>query len=333
MSREAALRELRDAWGSCRADPGFVRDLRRCLAEHAGRPTPLRRADHLAGHLGGGIRLYLKREDLAHTGTHEINSCLGQALLARRMGKARLIAGIGDGRHGVAAASAAAALGLRCVVFADAPSRADREDDLARIRMMGAEVVLSGAAGPEDADREAGRDWGARFHDSLFLPGALVAENPYPAILRDLQSVIGHEARSQMLEAEGRMPDSIIAWAGGSGGPAGLLQAFLDDREVRMFRAVAAGSGAGAAAGLAGDRVVEVPVDEAAARAAFRLLASSEGILPALESAHAVALAIRQAPRGELGAIVLVGLSGRAGASLVRRVSEDAAAAPGRGSA
>ena len=322
MTPETALVELENAWRSCRRDPGFVRELRRHFAQHAGRPTPLTRADRLADRLGGGLRLYLKREDLTTTGTAGITVCLGHALLARHLGKSRLVAGAGAGRHGVEAARAAAALGLRCVVYVGRGST--RETDLVRMRQFGAEVVPAAAraAAIEDADLEAERDWAASLGDTYLLPASYAGDHPYPAIERDFEGVIGHEARVQVLECEGRMPDALVACVGRGSGAMGLFQAFLDDREVLLFgvEAEEAGSVADAPEGAPAaprprsgvpERVRSMAVADAEALAAVQLLAATEGILPGPFAARAVAHVARQGRGGGLGQVVLVGISDR----------------------
>jgi tryptophan synthase beta chain len=309
MTPGAALFELEQAWRGCRKDPDFVRELRLQFARNAGRPTPLTRADRLADRLGGGLRLYLKREDLTPTGTPGITVCLGHALLARHLGKTRLVGGAGAGRHGVAVASAAKALGLRCVIYMDGEEALRGESDIARMRQMGADVVPI-AARPgtiEDADREAARDWAEHLAETYLVPASWPQESPYAAIERDLEVVIGHEARVQVLECEGRMPDAVVACVGRGSGALGLFQAFLDDREVLMF---------GVPAGEAGhpglpDRVRAMAVTDAEALEARQVLAATEGILPGPGAARAVALVARQGRRGDLGRTILIAIPDR----------------------
>jgi tryptophan synthase beta chain len=356
------LLELEEAWNVQRSDPSFISELRRHLASYAGRPTPLFRADNLAARVGGGLRLYLKREDLTHTGAHKINNCLGQALLARRMGKSRLVAETGAGQHGVATASVAALFGFRCTVYMGEEDMRRQALNVFRMRLLGAEVsaVSAGSRTLKEAISEAMRDWVTNVRDTHYVLGSVLGPHPYPTLVRDLQAVIGHEARQQILAAEGRMPDTLVACVGGGSNSIGLFHAFLDDRDVRMVGVEAGGSGpeagrhaarfAGGSPGvLHGSRTfilqdadgnvesthsVSAGLDYAAigpehaalhdagrvryaqasddeALAAFQLLAVSEGILPALESAHAIAHVAREAAGGALGQIVIVNLSGR----------------------
>ena len=356
------LRELEEAWSVQRSDPSFISELRRHLASYAGRPTPLFRADNLAARVGGGLRVYLKREDLTHTGAHKINNCVGQALLARRMGKTRLVAETGAGQHGVATASVAALFGFRCTVYMGEEDMRRQALNVFRMRLLGAEVsaVTAGSRTLKEAISEAMRDWVTNVRDTHYVLGSVLGPHPYPTLVRDLQAVIGHEARQQILAAEGRMPDSLVACVGGGSNSIGLFHAFLEDREVRMVGVEAGGSGPGAgrhAARFAGGspgvlhgsrtfilqdadgnvepthsvsagldyaaigpehaalhdagRVTYAQASDDEALAAFQLLAVSEGILPALESAHAIAYVAREAAGGALGQVVIVNLSGR----------------------
>ena len=211
------LQELEEAWRSARADPGFLKELDHYLKSYAGRPTPLYRADNLAARLGGGTRVYLKREDLAHTGAHKINNTLGQALLARRMGKTRVIAETGAGQHGVATATVAALFRLRCAIYMGEEDMRRQALNVYRMRLLGAEVVpvAAGSRTLKDAISEAMRDWVTHVKDTHYILGSVLGAHPYPAMVRDFQSVIGHEARLQILEAEGRLPDALIACVGG----------------------------------------------------------------------------------------------------------------------
>jgi tryptophan synthase beta chain len=356
------LLDLEAAWQDARSDPEFIALLRRTLASFAGRPTPLFRADNLAKRIGGDLRVYLKREDLAHTGAHKINNSLGQALLARRMGKTRLVAETGAGQHGVATAAAAALLGLRCVVYMGEEDMRRQELNVVRMRLLGASVekVVAGSRTLKDAISEAMRDWVTHVRETHYVLGSVLGPHPYPSMVRDFQSVIGHEARQQILAAEGRMPAALVACVGGGSNSIGLFHAFLDDREVRMIGVEAGGRGldpgahaarfAGGSIGVlhgtrtfilqddAGNvlpthsvsagldyaavgpehaalrdrgRVVYEHVSDEEALAAFRLLAECEGILPALESSHAVAWLRREAPCGRVAGTVIVNLSGR----------------------
>ncbi len=356
------LEQLEEAWRQARSDPGFLKDLDRYLRTYAGRPTALYRADTLSTRLGGGTRVYLKREDLAHTGAHKINNTLGQALLARRMGKTRVVAETGAGQHGVATATVAALFGLRCTVYMGDEDMRRQALNVYRMRLLGAEVkpVLAGSRTLKEAISEAMRDWVTHVGDTHYILGSVLGAHPYPAMVRDFQSVIGHEARLQILEAEGRMPDCLLACVGGGSNSIGLFHAFLDDRQVRMIGVEAGGTSldpgrhaarfAGGSLGVlqgtrtfllqdeAGNilpthsvsagldyaavgpehaylrdqgRVVYTHVSDSEALEAFHALAETEGIIPALESAHAVAYLLREGGDGRLGRLIIVNLSGR----------------------
>ncbi|HYS06152.1 MAG TPA: tryptophan synthase subunit beta [Candidatus Dormibacteraeota bacterium] len=356
------LEQLEEAWRQARSDPGFLKDLDRYLRTYAGRPTALYRADTLSTRLGGGTRVYLKREDLAHTGAHKINNTLGQALLARRMGKRRVVAETGAGQHGVATATVAALFGLRCTVYMGDEDMRRQALNVYRMRLLGAEVkpVLAGSRTLKEAISEAMRDWVTHVNDTHYILGSVLGAHPYPAMVRDFQSVIGHEARLQILEAEGRMPDCLLACVGGGSNSIGLFHAFLDDRQVRMIGVEAGGTSldpgchaarfAGGSLGVlqgtrtfllqdeAGNilpthsvsagldyaavgpehaylrdqgRVVYTHVSDSEALEAFHALAETEGIIPALESAHAVAYLLREGGDGRLGRLIIVNLSGR----------------------
>ena len=356
------LEDLEDAWREARTDPGFLKDLDRYLRSYAGRPTALYRADNLSARLGGGTRVYLKREDLAHTGAHKINNAIGQALLARRMGKTRVVAETGAGQHGVATATVAALFGLRCTVYMGEEDMRRQALNVYRMRLLGAEVspVLAGSRTLKEAISEAMRDWVTNVNDTHYILGSVLGAHPYPAMVRDFQSVIGHEARLQILEAEGRMPDSLVACVGGGSNSIGLFHAFLDDRDVRMIGVEAGGTSldpgrhaarfAGGSLGVlqgtrtfllqdeAGNilpthsvsagldyaavgpehaylrdqgRAVYTHVSDGEALEAFHVLAEMEGIIPALESAHAVAYLLREGGDARLGRLIIVNLSGR----------------------
>ena len=340
-----ALDELERGWDEARADPEFTAALDELHRTYAGRPTPLTAAHRLAP----GRRLYLKREDLCHTGAHKINNALGQALLAVRLGKRRIVAETGAGQHGVAVAAACARFGLACTVYMGAEDMRRQRPNVDRMRLLGAEIrpVDLGTATLKEAISEAIRDWITTVESTHYLIGSCVGPHPYPAIVRELQSVIGVEARTQILEAEGRLPDAAVACVGGGSNAIGLFAAFLDDRDVALIGAEAAGA-ASLSAGRAGvlhgarsrvladgdgqvldthsisagldypgvgpehaalrdaGRAGYVTVTDEEALDAFRLLARTEGIIPALESAHAVAAALRLDAE-----LVLVGLSGR----------------------
>ncbi len=359
-----AVEELEAAYEAARGDESFQRELQELLQKYVGRPTPLFHARRLSQALGGA-QIYLKREDLAHTGAHKINNALGQALLAKRMGKRRVIAETGAGQHGVATATAAALLGLECVVYMGAVDMARQQPNVLRMRLLGAEVrsVESGTRTLKDAINEAIRDWVTNVHDTHYLLGSALGPHPYPTIVRDFQRIIGDEARKQILEQAGRLPDACIACVGGGSNAIGLFTAFLNDPSVRLIGVEAGGQGIESgrhaarfadprlgrpgvlhgtytyvlqtedgqiaethsiSAGLdyaavgpehaylrAIGRVEYTWASDAQALEAFQTLARTEGILPALESAHAVAEAIRFAPTLSCDAILLVNLSGR----------------------
>ena len=358
------LAELDAAYQEMHRDTAFQTELQRLMTTYVGRPTPLTHARRLSAQLRGA-QIYLKREDLAHTGAHKINNALGQALLAQRMGKRRVIAETGAGQHGVATATAAALLGLECVVYMGSVDITRQRPNVLRMRLLGAEVrpVESGTRTLKDAVNEAIRDWVANVRDTHYLLGSALGPHPYPSMVRDFQAVIGREARQQMLDQAGRLPDTCIACVGGGSNSIGLFHAFLGDHDVRLV-GVEAG-GLGIASGqhaarfsdpqigrpgvlhgaytyvlqnsdgqIAATHSISAGLDYAAvgpehaylrqigraeytyanddeALDAFQRLARSEGILPALESAHAVAEAIRQAPHLPSEAILLVNLSGR----------------------
>jgi tryptophan synthase beta chain len=354
-----ALDELEIGWGRARDDPEFRAELERLWCTYAGRPTPL----YLAGRLSQERRIYLKREDLCHTGAHKINNALGQALLALRLGKRRIVAETGAGQHGVATAAVCARFGLECVVYMGAEDARRQRPNLDRMRLLGAEVRLVdfGTRSLKEAISEAIRDWITNVDTTHYLIGSCVGPHPYPAIVRELQSVIGREARAQILEAEGRLPDAVVACVGGGSNAIGLFAGFLDDPDVRLVGVEAAGAaslGVGRPAVLHGarsfaladgdgqildahsisagldypgvgpehaflrdtGRVRYLSVTDDDALAAFHLLAEREGILPALEPAHAIAAALRTE-----GEVVVVGLSGRGDKDLDVVLQADAA--------
>jgi len=356
----APLQELEQAYLAARRDPAFRRELARYLREYAGRPTPLYFCQRLSEHLGGA-RIYLKREDLAHTGSHKINNVLGQALLALRMGKRRLIAETGAGQHGVAAATAAALFGLECEVYMGEEDTVRQALNVFRMQLLGARVVTvtSGSRTLKDAINEAFRDWVTNVRHTFYVIGSVVGAHPYPLMVRDFQSVIGRETRRQVLAREGRLPDVIVACVGGGSNAMGIFYPFLRD-PVRLVGAEAAGrglsSGAHAASLVAGEpgvlhgaatkllqdrygqisqthsvsagldypgvgpehawlqatgRAQYVGVTDQEALEAFQLLSRLEGVIPALESAHAVAWASRLAPTLRPDQVIIVNLSGR----------------------
>lgn len=358
------LQELEQAFTTALGDAEFKATLDSLLKTYVGRPTPLTYARRLSAALGGA-QIYLKREDLAHSGAHKINNALGQALLAQRMGKRRVVAETGAGQHGVATATACALLGLECVIYMGDVDMARQQPNVLRMRLLGAEVrpVTSGSRTLKDAVNEAIRDWVTHVHDTYYLIGSALGPHPYPHIVREFQAVIGQEARAQILAACGRLPDVCIACVGGGSNAIGLFSAFLDDASVRLIGVEAGGlglasgqhaarlaEGAGARPGVlhgnltyllqdedgqvlgthsisAGldypavgpqhawlyeqGRVTYTTATDQEALQAFQMLARLEGILPALESAHALAEAIRLAPQLPVDATILVSLSGR----------------------
>ncbi|TAN20841.1 MAG: tryptophan synthase subunit beta [Acidobacteria bacterium] len=359
------LDELVSAYEEAKRDPSFTAELNELLQKFAGRPTPLTFAPRLTAELGGA-RIYLKREDLLHTGAHKINNCLGQALLARRMGKRRIIAETGAGQHGVATATVCAHFGMECVVYMGADDMARQALNVARMRLLGAEVraVNSGSRTLKDAINEAMRDWVSRCTDTHYLLGSVLGAHPYPAMVRDFHICIGREARQQILAAEGRLPAALIACVGGGSNAIGLFHAFLNDPGVALIGVEAGGRGtalgqhaarfqAGEGGGTPGvlqgtfsyllqdaygqvapthsisagldypsvgpehaelhdrRRAEYVAADDAAALEACQRLSRLEGIIPALESAHAVAEACRRAPQMELDSAMIINISGR----------------------
>lgn len=363
----APLEELERVYAEACADRDFGRQLDSLLGSFAGRPTPLQFASRLTEHLGGA-RIYIKREDLLHTGAHKINNCLGQGLLAVRMGKQRIIAETGAGQHGVASAAIAARLGLTCTVYMGTEDMERQRLNVFRMRLLGAEVigVDAGSRTLKDAINEAMRDWVTNVRTSHYLLGSVLGAHPYPQIVRDFQKIIGEEAREQILRAENRLPDYLFACVGGGSNSMGLFHAFLGDSSVKMVGVEAGGRGkslgehaarlaaaqgfTGARPGVLqgtytyvlqtsdgqistthsvsagldypavgpehawlaeGRRVEYTAVGDEEAIEAARTLAHVEGIIPALESAHALAELIRRAPKMKKDEMVIFNLSGR----------------------
>jgi len=356
----APVDELREAYFAARKDPVFLAELQGLLSSFVGRPTPLYEARRLPE--SSGVRVFIKREDLAHTGAHKINNALGQALLARRMGKRRIVAETGAGQHGVATATACALLGLDCVVYMGSEDMARQALNVFRMRVLGAtvEAVDAGSKTLKDAINEAMRDWVANVESTYYLLGSVLGPHPYPLMVREFQSVIGQEARAAILAQAGRLPHLVVACVGGGSNAMGIFDAFVDDAGVRLVGVEAGGRGrgpgdhaarfAGGAPGvLHGTRSMVLQddhgnilpthsvsagldypsigpehawlastgrteyawIDDADALRGFEWLARSEGILPALESSHAVAWLQRTLPELPKGTIVLVNLSGR----------------------
>lgn len=353
--------DLERAFEAALIDPAFRAELERFQAEFVGRPNPLYFAERLTEHLGGA-KIYFKREELNHTGAHKINNCIGQILLARRMGKTRIIAETGAGMHGVATATVAARFGLPCVVYMGATDIERQRDNVSRMRLLGAQIVpvTSGTGTLKDAMNEALRDWVTNVDNTFYMIGTVAGPHPYPTMVREFQAVIGREARSQMLAREGRLPDSLVACIGGGSNAMGLFHAFLDDPGVRMVGVEAAGEGidsgrhaASLKGGVAGvlhgnrtyllqnedgqitdahsisagldypgigpehawlheqGRVEYVAVTDSEALEAFQLCCRKEGIIPALETAHALAEVSRRAPGLPRDHLMVVCLSGR----------------------
>jgi tryptophan synthase beta chain len=357
----APVEELERAYLDARRDPEFRATLVGLLRDYVGRPTPLYEARRLSAALGGA-RVFLKREDLAHTGAHKINNALGQALLAQRMGKRRIVAETGAGQHGVATATVCGLLGLECHVYMGAEDMERQSLNVFRMRLLGATVtpVEAGSRTLKDAINEAMRDWVTNVADTYYLLGSVLGPHPYPLMVREFQSVIGQEARAQILETIDRLPDAVVACIGGGSNAMGIFDAFVDDHDVRLIGVEAGGRGirkgehaarfAGGAAGvLQGTRSyvlqdengnIELThsvsagldyaaigpehaslyetgraeytwIDDDAALAAFQRLGREEGILPALESSHAIAHVCRIAPAMPRDSAILVNLSGR----------------------
>ncbi len=357
-----ALAELTEAWEEAREDAAFQQELGQLLRDYVGRPTPLHHAHRLTGY-AGGADIYLKREDLAHTGAHKINNALGQGLLAKRMGKRRIVAETGAGQHGVATATVCALLGIDCVVYMGEEDMRRQAPNVYRMGMLGAEVrpVTAGSRTLKEAISETIRDWVTNVRDTHYIIGSVVGPHPYPMMVRDLQSVIGRESREQMLAQAGRLPDAVVACVGGGSNSMGQFHAFIPDESVRLIGVEAGGEGVetgrhaasigGGSVGVLhgsmsyivqdGDgqihethsisagldypgvgpehawlrqsgRAEYVSITDEEAVAAFRLTCELEGIIPALESSHAVAYTVQTlaADVGKDGA-VLVCMSGR----------------------
>src|SRR5262245_7782029 len=355
------VEELERAYTTARNDPRFQAEFLRLLKDYVGRPTPISEARRLTD-AAGGARIFLKREDLTHTGAHKINNALGQALLALRMGKRRIVAETGAGQHGVATATACALLGLECHVYMGAEDMDRQALNVFRMRLLGAEVlrVDAGSRTLKDAINEAMRDWVTNVGDTYYLLGSVLGPHPYPLMVREFQAVIGREARPQILQLAGRLPDAVVACVGGGSNAMGIFDAFIDDRDVRLVGVEAGGERiargrhaarfAGGSAGVlqgtrtyvlqdedgnielthsvsagldyaavgpehawlrAQGRTEYVHVSDADVLAAFQTLARLEGILPALESSHAIAHAQTLARTMSPEAVLLVNLSGR----------------------
>jgi tryptophan synthase beta chain len=353
--------ELEAAYELAKVDPAFRAEFDDLLTHYVGRPSPLYFAERLTEHLGGA-KIYLKRDELNHTGAHKINNCIGQILLAKRMGKTRIIAETGAGQHGVATATVAARFGLPCTIYMGSRDIARQAPNVFRMKLLGAEVrsVESGSKTLKDAMNDALRDWVTNVHDTFYIIGTAAGPHPYPAMVRDFQSVIGTEARAQILDREGRLPDLLVAAIGGGSNAIGLFHPFLDDASVRMVGIEASGHGleSGAhAASLAGGRpgvlhgnktmllqdedgqiteahsisagldypgigpehawlhaigrVEYQAATDAEALEAFKLLCSIEGIIPALEPAHALAAIARMAPAMAADQLIVANLCGR----------------------
>jgi tryptophan synthase beta chain len=352
--------DLERHYRAAKNDPAFAAEFDDLLEHYVGRPSPLYYAERLTEHLGGA-KIYFKRDELNHTGAHKINNCIGQILLAKRMGKTRIIAETGAGQHGVATATVAARFGLPCTIFMGARDVERQSPNVFRMKLLGAEVVpvTSGAQTLKDAMNEALRDWVANVHDTFYIIGTAAGPHPYPELVRDFQSVIGKEARAQILSREGRLPDMLVAAIGGGSNAIGLFHPFLDDADVKMLGIEAAGHGLDKehAASLAGGRpgilhgnktfllqdedgqideahsisagldypgigpehswlkeIGRVEYDSATdteALEAFKLMCAIEGIIPALEPAHAIAAVMRRAPSMPKESLIIANLCGR----------------------
>lgn len=356
-----ALLELEEAYKKYSKDPEFIAELNGLLKHYSGRPTNLYYAERLTEHLGGA-KIYLKREDLNHTGAHKINNTIGQGLLAKRMGKKKVIAETGAGQHGVATATIAALLGMECKVFMGEEDTKRQQLNVFRMNLLGSEVVpvTSGSRTLKDAGNEALRYWVSNVEDTFYILGSVVGPHPYPMMVRDFQRVIGDEARAQIQEMEGRLPDLVIACVGGGSNAMGIFYPFVEDESVRLMGVEAAGKGVdtdkhaatmskgshgvfqGSLSYLLQDefgQVVEahsisagldypgvgpehsylkdtgraeyVPISDAEALEALQLLSRLEGVIPALESAHAIAQTMKVAPSMKKDEIIVVSLSGR----------------------
>jgi tryptophan synthase beta chain len=353
--------ELEQAYKDAREDPEFRKEMDYFLKYYVGRPNPLYFAQGLSDHLGGA-KIYFKREDLNHTGAHKINNCIGQILLAKRMGKTRIIAETGAGQHGVATATVCARFGLPCTIYMGAKDIERQSPNVFRMRLLGAEVkpVTSGSRSLKDAMNEALRDWVTNVSDTFYIIGTVAGPHPYPELVRDFQCVIGNEAKAQILDAEGRLPDELVAAVGGGSNAMGLFHPFLDDKDVAITGVEAAGHGvhtglhaASLTAGRPGvlhgnrtyllmdddgqikeadsisagldypgigpehswlkdiGRVNYVAITDKEALSAFTLCSEKEGIIPALECAHAIAQIVKTAPKMSKDQIILMCLSGR----------------------
>lgn len=359
--------ELQDEYAAAKNDPEFQRQLAYFQGDYVGRPSPLYFAERLTEHFGGAS-IYLKREELNHTGAHKINNCIGQVLLAKQMGKKRIIAETGAGMHGVATATVAARFGLPCVIYMGATDIERQQPNVFRMKLLGAEIipVTSGTGTLKDAMNEALRDWVTNVDDTFYIIGTVAGPHPYPAMVRDFQAVIGHETRSQMLEKQGRLPDSLIACVGGGSNAMGLFYPFINDESVHMVGVEAGGKGVNSglhAASLNGGtpgvlhgnrtyllqnedgqiidahsisagldypgigpehawlheqgRVEYVSATDDEALEAFQICCRQEGIIPALETAHALAEVAKRAPKLPREHLMVVNLSGRGDKDMV----------------
>ncbi|MBI1912494.1 MAG: tryptophan synthase subunit beta [Deltaproteobacteria bacterium] len=356
-----AVMELEEAYAKWRNDPGFKKEFSYYLKEYVGRPTPLYFAERLTKKIGGA-KIYLKREDLCHTGAHKINNTIGQILLAKRMGKKRVIAETGAGQHGVATATVAAMFGLECEVYMGEDDIKRQLPNVFRMKLLGAKVtpVTSGSKTLKDAMNEALRDWVTNVYNTFYIIGTVAGPHPYPMMVRDFQSVIGNEARKQIKEKTGKLPDLLIACVGGGSNAMGLFYPFLDDKKVKMIGVEAAGEGiktgkhacsinGGTVGVLHGNktyllqdkfgqivdthsisagldypgvgpehaylhdsgRVDYTPITDKEALEGFQTLCLTEGIIPALESSHAIAYAMKAAKKMKKNSVIIVNLSGR----------------------
>jgi tryptophan synthase beta chain len=356
-----AVLELEDSYNKFKSDKNFIKELDYYFKYYVGRPSPLYLAQKLTEY-SGGAKIYLKRDELNHTGSHKINNCIGQILLAKRMGKTRIIAETGAGQHGVATATVCALFGMKCVIYMGAKDIERQQPNVFRMKLLGAEVVsvTAGSASLKNAINEAMRDWIANIGDTYYLLGTVAGPHPYPMMIRDFHSIIGKESKQQILELEGKLPDALIACIGGGSNAIGLFYDFINDTNVEMFGVEAAGKGLesgehaasiskGSPAVLHGNmsyflqnddgqiidahsisagldypgigpehsylheigRVNYVSITDDEALEAFQLCSKLEGIIPALESSHAISFALKQAGKMKQNQTIIVNLSGR----------------------
>ena len=312
-----AVHELEAAYDKYKDDPQFLAELKELYRDYANRPSMLYKAEKMTADLGGA-KIYIKREDLNHTGAHKINNVLGQILLAKKMGKKRIIAETGAGQHGVATATVCALMGLECEVYMGAEDCKRQSLNVYRMELLGAKVtpVDSGTSTLKDAINEAMRDWCSNIDTTFYCIGSVMGPHPYPTMVRDFQKVISEEIKAQLMEREGKLPDCVVACVGGGSNAMGAFYDFIGDKGVRLVGAEAAGRGINTpdtAATILHDtgRADYIPITDEEAVCAFEYLSKTEGIIPAIESAHAVAAALKIAPTMPKDSILVINLSGR----------------------